>query len=171
MAVTLLFPTATEAAPLQALRPDLDIRICGVGPVEVARFVARMLREQRCDGIVLCGVAGSYGEEPRVGDVIAVRREQTASLPAIFRGSYEASLPIELPQVVSNTVMCVGCEPCGAQIENMEGAALFSLCAEASVPCGEIRAISNRVDDLRSEWQIEVAVKNLAMTINNLFPR
>ena len=40
----LLFPTELEAARLRELRPDLDIRICGIGAVETATEVARILR-------------------------------------------------------------------------------------------------------------------------------
>ena len=42
-----LFPTELEAAKLKALRPDLDIRICGIGAVETATEVARILRAER----------------------------------------------------------------------------------------------------------------------------
>ena len=171
MAVVLLFPTTMEAAALQSLRPDLDVRICGVGPVETARCVAKVLQEGECDGVVLCGIAGAYDGSLLVGDVVAVGKEQMASLPALYRASYEATLPVALPQVVSNTVMAVGCESLGAQIENMEGAALFALCGDAGVPCAEIRAISNHVDDERKDWRIDLAVENLTQTIDKLFPR
>ena len=171
MALVFLFPTTLEAVALQSLRPDLDVRICGVGPIETARYVAKVLEEKRCDGIILCGIAGAYDGSLSVGDVVAVGKEQMASLPAPFRASYEATMSLALPQVVSNTVTAVGCESLGAQIENMEGAALFALCGDAGVPCAEIRAISNRVDDERKDWRIELAVDNLTQAIDKLFPR
>lgn len=169
MSVVLLFPTELEASCLRALRPDLDIRICGVGVVETARCVATLLREGEQD-LVLCGVAGCYDQTLSVGDVVSVERERTSTLPKCFIAEYRATMSLPLASVVSNTVMSVGAAADGAQIENMEGAALFALCAESGRACGEIRAISNRVDDPRDMWDIDTAVENLAKTIDKLFP-
>ena len=165
----LLFPTEAEAAPIVAARGDLDLRICGVGVVETALSVAKILESERPDIIVLCGIAGAYDHSLKVGDVVAVTTEQTATLPSLFQKSYSASYSLPLREVVSNTVMAVGAEPCGAQVENMEGAALFALCAAHNIPCAQIRTISNYTTDLRSEWNIPAALEALSKTINTLF--
>ena len=99
-----LFPTELEAAKLKALRPDLDIRICGIGAVETATEVARILRTER-KPLLLCGIAGAYDRNLAKGDVVAVTEERFAYLSSGYDRSYLASMVVEdLPMVRSNTV-------------------------------------------------------------------
>ena len=56
----------------------------------------------------------------------------------------------------------------GADIENMEGAALFALAKAEGVPCAEIRAISNYVGEERKDWKIDLALERLTETILEL---
>ena len=165
----LIFATEGEAAQIRALRADLDIAICGVGAVETALSVAKIIESKRPEAVVLCGIAGAYDKTLKVGDVVSVVTENTASLPAIYRKSYSATLELPLPEVTSNTVMAVGAEAAGAEVENMEGAALFALCNHYGVKCAQIRAISNYTDDCRSAWDIPTALEALTAAINRLF--
>ena len=165
----LIFATEAEAVQIRALRADLDIRICGVGVVETALAVAKMIESEHPEQIILCGIAGAYDHSLNVGDVVAVKVEQTATLPAVYQKSYTASLSLPLAEVVSNTVMAVGAEACGAQVENMEGAALFAICADRGVRCAQIRAISNYTKDSREQWDIPAALTALTETIDRLF--
>lgn len=165
----LIFATEAEAAPVRAVRGDLDIRICGVGVVETAVSVARIIEAEHLEAIILCGIAGAYDNTLKIGDVVAVAVEQTAALPALYRKSYTATLTLPLAEVVSNTVMAVGAEPSGAQVENMEGAALFALCECYGIQCAQIRAISNYTTDSREQWNIPVALEALTNVINELF--
>lgn len=164
----LIFPTELEAARLRALRPELDIRICGIGAVETATEVARILRTER-KPLLLCGIAGAYDRNLKKGDVVAVTEERFAYLSTGYDRSYLASMVVEgLPMVRSNTVSHCSQEPNGAQIENMEGAALFALAQAEGVRCGEIRAISNYVGEERKDWNIELAIELLTKTILTL---
>lgn len=164
----LLFPTELEAAKLKALRPDLDIRICGIGAVETATEVARILRTER-QPLLLCGIAGAYDHNLKKGDVVAVAEERFAYLSSGYDRTYRTSLEIEgLPSVCSNTVSHCSMKAEGADIENMEGAALFAMAQAEGIRCGEIRAISNYVGEERSEWDIPLALERLTDTILNL---
>ena len=165
----LIFATEAEAALVRERRPDLEIAICGVGVVECALTMARIIESKRPEAVVLCGIAGAYDRSLKVGDVVSVTVEQTATLPAVYRKSYSATLTLPLTEVVSNTVMAVGAEPMGAQVENMEGAALFALCNSYDIPCAQIRAISNYTFDSREQWDIPTALEALAVAINRLF--
>jgi len=50
-----------------------------------------------------------------------------------------------------------------AEIESMEGAAVFYSCSMAKVDCIQLRAVSNYVENRnKEEWQIEEALTNLA---------
>ena len=164
----LLFPTELESAKLKALRPDLDIRICGVGAVETATEVARILRTEH-KPLLLCGIAGAYDHNLKKGDVVAVTEERFAYLSTGYDRSYLASMVVEgLPMVRSNTVSHCSQEANGAEIENMEGASLFAMAQAEGVRCGEIRAISNYVGEERGEWDIPLALERLTETILNL---
>ena len=164
----LLFPTELEAARLRELRPDLDIRICGIGAVETATEVARILRTER-KPLVLCGIAGAYNRSLKKGDVVTVTEERFAYLSSGYDRSYLATMVVEdLPMVRSNTVSHCSMAADGAEIENMEGAALFAMAQAEEVRCGEIRAISNYVGEERSAWDIPLALERLTDTILNL---
>ncbi|MBE6212021.1 MAG: hypothetical protein E7129_02645 [Rikenellaceae bacterium] len=164
----LLFPTEMEAARLRELRPDLDIRICGIGAVETATELARILRNEH-KPILLCGIAGAYDHSLQKGDVVAVTEERFAHLSSGYHRSYLATMIVkELPMVRSNTVSHCSMVADGAEIENMEGAALFAMAQAEGVRCGEIRAISNYVGEERKGWNIELALERLTDTIINL---
>ncbi len=169
MHTTLLFPTSMEAAALRQLRPDLDIRECGVGVVETARYVARLLREEHPSRIVLCGIAGAYDDTP-IGKVVQVVVERMAGTPAQYAREYRTTLRFEgLAEVAGNTVARVNEPAEGATIENMEGAMLFALCEDAGIECAEIRSISNRVGAPYGEWDIPRAIESLTATLSKLF--
>ena len=164
----LLFPTELEAAKLKTLRPDLDIRICGVGAVETAVTVAQIVHNERTP-LLLCGIAGAYDRSLAKGNVVAVTEERHCHISSGYTSSYRASIELEwLPTAIGNTVSHCSMAADGADIENMEGAALFALAAAAGVPCGEIRAISNYVGEERSEWDIPLALDRLTKAILDL---
>ena len=65
---------------------------------------------------------------------------------------------------------CIGLSPYpdGADIENMEGAALFALCREFGADCCQIRAISNAVGEERGGWRVKEAVTALHETLDKI---
>lgn len=169
MTPLLIFATEAEAAPLRAKRADLKIAICGVGLVEAGRAMAEIIRQEKPEQVVLCGIAGAYSTSLNIGEVVCISEERTATLPAAYRKSYPATLGLPIKAVVSNSVMSVGAEADGAEVENMEGAAIFALCAQNAIPCGEIRAVSNYTTDKREDWNIPLALESLTSCINKLF--
>lgn len=170
MKTLFLFPTEGEAAPFRERRPDAQVRICGVGQARAAAAAAKLIASEKPDRIVLAGLAGAYGDQPAVGSVCIVEEERECGLPdkysAVFRPK---SLPSKLPRMVSNTVAVSGAEAQGAQIENMEGAAVMSVCEAMGVVCCEVRAISNRVGQPFEEWKTEEAATNLAEILIKTF--
>ena len=164
----ILFPTELEAAPFRALCPNVAVEICGVGMAQTAVCVARLLGEGDRK-FILAGIAGVYTEEFEKGDVIAVSQERVAGIPPQFDRTYMASLRLGgLREVRSNTVCRCGAEACGAEIENMEGAALFALCEAFGAECAEVRAISNYVGEPREGWNIPLALEALAQALKRL---
>jgi futalosine hydrolase len=57
-----------------------------------------------------------------------------------------------------------------ADIENMEGLAVFYVSKKTGIPCAAIRTISNRVEPRnRDNWKIQEAILNLNQLLINLF--
>jgi len=49
-----------------------------------------------------------------------------------------------------------------ADIESMEGLAVFKFCSNLGIPCAQVRAISNFVEPRNKEnWEIDLAIQNL----------
>jgi nucleoside phosphorylase len=57
----------------------------------------------------------------------------------------------------------------GAEIENMEGAALFAMAEAVGFRAVEIRAISNRVGESFDEWHIDDAIAALAAELKRIY--
>jgi futalosine hydrolase len=58
-----------------------------------------------------------------------------------------------------------------ADIENMEGAAVFYVCLNENIPVLQIRSISNYVEDRdTTKWDIPLAIKQLNKFCTDLFP-
>jgi futalosine hydrolase len=59
-----------------------------------------------------------------------------------------------------------------ADIESMEGAAFFHACLSAALPCLQIRAISNMIEERdRSRWRLDLALENLNRTLLEILHR
>lgn len=163
-----LFPTELEAKCFRALCPDAEVVISGVGMVATAVTIAS-LRCTADDVVVLAGIAGAYGDSVAVGEVVEVVSEECVELPERFRRTYTQSQPhTSLRGVKSNTVHTMQRESHGADIENMEGAALFAMAEAMGFRAVEVRAISNRVGDSFDKWVVDEAVVALANELKRL---
>lgn len=168
-----LFPTECESEPFRKLRPEARVVISGVGMVETSATLMRLYTQgdiHEDDVVVLCGIAGSYDEELKVDSVVEVVEECCVELPARFRQSYTNSCATSLRGVRSNTVHTSVRSAEGAQVENMEGAALFAFAQTTGVRVAEIRAISNMVGEDSSKWNIAQTTTILAKELIRLYP-
>lgn len=166
-----LFPTELEAAPFRRQCADSEVVISGVGAIATAATLAKLYREGRVgEGVVvvLCGIAGSYDANLAYGEVVEVVEECCAELPERFRVTYRNNPATELRGVRSNTVHGTSCEPCGAEIENMEGAALFAVANTLGFRAVQIRAISNRVGESFEHWHLNEALESLTSILKTL---
>lgn len=163
-----LFPTELEAATLRRLQPDWNIVVCGVGMAATAATLSRLYRagcfdDVRC--VVLCGIAGGYDSRVAVGEVVEVISERCAELPQRFQREYHQEPYTTLRGVTSNTVHSCMEGVTDAEIENMEGAALFAMAEELGFRAVEIRGISNRVGEEFNLWRVEEALQALARVL------
>ena len=163
-----LFPTEMEAAPFRRICPDAEIHISGVGMAATAATLARLATKRREACYVLAGIAGAYGDAVALCDVVEVVSERCVELPARFVGEYAVVPRTHLRGVRSNTVCRAMEHGDGAEVENMEGAALFAMAEALGLEVMEIRAISNRVGDSFDKWAVDEAVEALAHELKRL---
>ena len=163
-----LFPTEMEAAPFRRICPDAEIHISGVGMAATAATLARLATKRREACYVLAGIAGGYGDAVALCDVVEVVSERCVELPARFVKEYAVVPRTHLRSVRSNTVCRAMEHGDGAEVENMEGAALFAMAEALGLEVMEIRAISNRVGDSFDKWAVDEAVEALAHELKRL---
>ncbi len=167
-----LFPTELEAKSFRALCPDAEVVISGVGMAATAAAIARLDRERGLsadDVVVLAGIAGAYGDSVAVGEVVEVVSEECVELSERFRQTYcQRVFHTSLRRVRSNTVHTMQSTSRGADIENMEGAALFAMAEVLGFRAVEVRAISNRVGEPFEKWAVDEAVTTLAKELKKL---
>lgn len=166
----------------------------GIGMVNTAFVLGRLLSQQDFDYVVNAGIAGAIDKELDLGAVVEVAGECFSEMGAEdhldFLTLDEMGFPLledgpifnrivnknrffsNIPQVKGVTVNTVHGEANSintlkkrwpdAQVESMEGAAVFLSCKRAKVPFLQIRAISNFVEPRdREAWNIPLALHNL----------
>tara|TARA_B100000683_G_scaffold90996_1_gene90133 strand:- start:9877 stop:10455 length:579 start_codon:yes stop_codon:yes gene_type:complete len=167
-----------------------DVLITGVGMLNTAIVLTKKLSEEKYDLVINLGIAGSFKESIKIGDVVEVFEEKISeigyedknefaefadfSLKTVFRNNSHT----DLKQVKSITVNTVhGNEKSiknivrrlNPDIENMEGAAVFKVCEIFNISCIQIRAISNFVEKRNKEnWNIPLAIKNLNVEVEKI---
>ncbi len=171
-----IFATELEAEPLKKSCPTARIEICGVGAVAFGATLARILSSSYAgERLILAGIAGSYDlGDVAMCEVVEVVSEQVCALPSKYAKRYTVEPSTSLRSVISNSVngdtesLKINNIDPRPQIENMEGAAFMALCQELEIPATEIRAISNRVGDPFSEWQLSEALEALTAELLKL---
>lgn len=176
--IVVLIPTEKESVFFS--NPDVAVRHCGVGMAECAATTAKVIAEDKPDLMILAGIAGAYSNGLAVGDTVAVESEVVADMgrlsdggfTGLFQKTYTATaLPDGYKAVKSNTTNCAGAiiaQPAEAAVENMEGAAFFSVCGLFGVPAMEIRTVSNRVGEKIGGENMIVSTNRLASELGKI---
>lgn len=168
-----LFPTELEAKAFRELCPDAEVVISGVGMAATAATIASLTPRAE-DVVVLAGIAGAYSDSVAVGSVavgsvVEVVSEVCVELPERFRHTYKQACPsTSLRGATSNTVHTMQSESHGADVENMEGAALFAMSEVMGFRAVEVRVISNRVGESFDEWHLDDAIVALAAELKRI---
>ena len=169
--------------------PDFDILITGVGMTATAFALGKtLLADYKL--VLNLGIAGSFDHSISLGTVVQVMEDEFSELGAQDKDSFLSlsdlgfgkttydrrftghhALLNTLPQVKGITVNQVHGNQAAIDAvvnrlhpatESMEGAAVFYACEQAALPCLQIRAISNYVEERNKEsWKIGLAIKNL----------
>ncbi len=217
--VLIVFATSQEAQILQKIsgivstkegyhlgKSLISVLVTGVGGISTAWAMKQWLSNNSGPDLAInAGIAGSYSDVIKIGDVVLVRTDCFADLgvesgntfstlseaglmdPDMFpfeggvihsRNKYIDGDQMNLKKVKGITVnTCSGsAETIGKlrnkfnpEIETMEGATFFYICAREKISFLGVRAISNKVEPRnRDSWNIGLALENLAEKIKEL---
>ena len=171
MRVLILAATLPELAWVT----DHEQLAVGIGPVEAGIATAARLVNDPPDAILHVGIAGArrasgleigdvvIGTESRYSDLLAgVPTLITTCLPdPALLARVAALLPNGRQLPIATTARVGGSRDC--EVEAMEGFAVLRAAAEASVPCVELRAISNMVEEAdRANWDFPAGLRAVA---------
>ncbi len=177
---------------------DVEVLVCGVGPVEAAARVARALAHGRYTMVVNAGIAGAFPGVAPVGQGVVVAHEaleldiesgeplalpngertirRADSDPALVAALVECGIPavrgITVARVTATDATAARLASLGAQVESMEGFAVLRAAEIAGVAAVEIRGISNIVGDrARSGWNFEAGIAGLRRAMHLFLAR
>ena len=186
----ILLVAATEQEINSSLFSDKSILITGVGMVDTMLYLTKHLSKRNYALVVNIGIAGSFNDSLMIGDVVEVVEDNFSEIGFEDGNSFSEFIDLDvtntfktegrtnLKQVKAITVNTVhGNENSirdivnrlNPDIESMEGAAIFAVCKEFSIPCVQIRAISNKVEKRnKANWDIPLAIQNLNTTLSRI---
>ena len=197
MKILLLAPTELELNAIKVEHQQLDKRVCGVGGINLARYLIPFIEKDAFDITILAGLAGGLKEETNLGEVTKVAFDHQGDLGVFENNGY---IPFEksgltepsshnneynLVDDVMSDLKIVNALSTNTlfednnknelrhsyfktQIENMEGAAFQEICEEYETPYLQIRAISNYIGERdKDNWVISEALENLNKTLTD----
>lgn len=162
------------------------VEIGGVGMAEIASATCRAIATHSPTLVILAGIAGFYPDSGlKTGDVALVASECVADLGAMHPNGFlpmytkKYSCPyadaFKTHQKVASYTVSTAAGPFvvseRADIENMEGAAFFSICMHTKIKFLEVRSMSNPVSTDRKRWNIPLAIHNLSTELNDLIDK
>lgn len=179
--------TQLEADALgKVLKDKYPIIVCGMGSTSAAIATIHAIEKHSAELVVGVGIAGAIDNSFDLGSVVQVTSDYQADLGAYRNGAspyfqrfdspvYHPTQLLDGVTKVSARTVSMACTPlinpenCTAQIESMEGAAVMAAAKSCNVGFIQLRAISNYIEQPRSQWKIELALNNLSDEISKYF--
>jgi futalosine hydrolase len=179
--------TQMEIQPLMSAHFEADYLITGVGSPATVYNLLKKITTKKYDVVLQVGVAGSFDESLKLGEVVLVNADCFADLGAFenkqFYSLFDLNLNKENGWLINQhqfntslkfvkgisvnsltdesekiTLFKVKYQ---ADIESMEGAALHFVCLQEKIPFLQIRGISNFVGERdKSKWQLKSAIES-----------
>jgi len=170
-----------------AQKPTL---IAGVGMINTAINLTKELMKNKYELVINMGVAGSFSDELKNGDVVEVVEDNLSEIgfedgeslsnftDFDIINTFKVEGRSNLKRVKSITVNTVHgnensiteiAHRLNPDVESMEGAAVFAVCKEFNIACVQIRSISNKVEKRnKKNWNIPLAIQNLNTTVEKI---
>ena len=188
--MNVLIVAATESEIISdKIRRNL-VLITGIGMVNSAIKLTKELIKRNYDLVINMGVAGSFCDELKTGDVVEVIEDcfsevgfedgdlfsEISDFDLKTRYQVDARTPLKKVKAITvNTVhgnddsISEIIERLGPNIESMEGASVFKVCEEFYVSCVQIRSVSNKVEKRdKSNWDLDLAIQNLNVEVEKI---
>lgn len=188
---------------------EINLLIAGVGSISTAWAMKQWISVNgKPDLAINAGIAGSYKDDYRIGDIVAPISDCFADagiedgddfrtlfeagltgfdespfknglLPADSRYSAKMITILKPARAItvntatgSDSTRLKLLKKFNPDIETMEGATFFYICARENIPFLALRAISNRVEPRnKSNWNIALALDNLSEKLNEVIIR
>jgi len=170
---------------------NIEVLITGAGIPNTILELTNHLNNHKYDLIINIGICGSFKNKYDIGDVVEIIKDEFAeigyqdgdkffSLNKKFgiNTIFNTSSLTNFPKVNAITVNTVHgnissiervINQLNPDVESMEGAACFMVCQYFNVPCVQIRAISNKVEERDiSKWNIPLAINNLNVALEKI---
>jgi futalosine hydrolase len=170
--MNLLIVAATNDEVLVENLTACDVLITGIGMVNTSIELSRCLSNKKPDLVINIGVAGSFNKSLPLGGVFEIIKDTFSELGVENNSHFFSSKSItNLPSASSITVNTVHgnkenissvYDKFKPDLESMEGAACMFVCDNFKIPCLQIRAISNYVEERnKSKWDLPLAIQQL----------
>jgi len=165
---------------------ELSLLVTGMGSASTSWAMKKWLSaNQKPDLAINIGIAGSFREDIRIGDVVVSVSDFFADKvdeDRIGKIYADANLVTELagrlkPVSAITVTFATGTEPeierllnkYNPDIETMEGATFFYICSREKIPFLALRSISNRVEPRNNKnWDIPLALDNLSEKLKEI---
>ena len=179
----ILLVVATKLEIIEEKFKNCDVIITGAGMVNTTFSLTKRLSKRSYDLVINMGVAGSFSDKIKIGDVVEVVEDIFSEIGyedgnrflefTNFRieNSFKVDEKTNLNKAKGITVNTVHgnkktiteiISRLNPDVESMEGAACFMVCEQFEIPCIQIRAISNKVEKRNTEnWNLDLAILNL----------
>lgn len=169
-------------------RPDIEVLITGVGPVEAAARVAQRLSLRAYDLVVNLGIAGAFPGVANIGDGVVVTEElfeinlENGDALALPNGArtieriactdtpfepftltgFRSVRGITVSRATATDATAQRLQALGAQVESMEGFGVLRAAGMCRIRAVELRGISNYVGDRsKSGWDFAAGIAGL----------
>ncbi|HTX21064.1 MAG TPA: hypothetical protein VMD27_04255 [Candidatus Aquilonibacter sp.] len=150
MSTLICFALKEEAAPFRSgLRRghDVSILVTGIGRVNAEKSVREFLSKNSPDVVFTCGFAGGLNPDLKLGEVIFEASDESLRTKFFFAGAKSAKF------FCANRIATTAVEKkklreqTGADVVEMESAAIHGVCTEKSIPCVTIRVVSDTANE------------------------
>lgn len=192
-------PIEKNLFQFQREKEVINILISGVGIHTSVFELTKELLTRTYSQVINIGVAGAYHSNLKLTQLVEIEKENFSDFGIRTNEGFESMLEMEfykeellddngylktkpvtnLPKVLGNTVNSVNgsfelsestLKQNPAEVESMEGAAIFYTCMKLGIAVNQIRSISNYVGERnKSRWEMNKSIKNLNHYIWNRF--
>ena len=141
------FALKEEAAPFRKIvtgRSDISILVVGIGRANAEKSIRGFLSKNSPKLVITCGFAGGLNPDLKIGDVlyeILNPKSETRNLDAAGARPAKFHCADRIATTVAEKKQLR--EQTGADVVEMESAAIHAVCEERNIPCITVRVVSD----------------------------